>query len=93
MPAHVAFCKPMDGIAQVLSAQPNASELVSDDSTSTAEAQAGNVARVEATSNVYVSFGASPAVPSATNGHYIPSGQARDFGNLQPGWKMRVAAA
>ncbi len=93
MPAHVAFCKPMEGIVPAISAKPQASELVADGATSTAVAARGNVARVTATSAVYVVFAATPGTPSATNGHYIPSGATLDFVNLEAGDKMAVAAS
>lgn len=92
MPAHVAFARPMDGIAPVISGVPSSSEFVADAATSTAVAQQGDVASVVATSDVYVTFGTTPTAPSATNGHRIPSGMRVEFGNIGAGWKMRVAA-
>lgn len=92
MPAHVAFAKPMDGIAPVISAIPSSSELVADGGESTAVAKASDVAVVVATSDVYVAFGTTPGTPSATNGHRIPSGAVQTFGNLDAGFKMAVVA-
>jgi Ni,Fe-hydrogenase III large subunit len=94
MSAHVAYIKPMDGIAPVLSAQPRASEIVAAGAEGTAEAQRGEVAHVTATADVYVAFGPTTvSTPSATNGHRLQSGQSKDFGNLQTGWVMAVASA
>lgn len=93
MPAHVAFCTAMEGIVPLAAAQPAASELVADAGTSTASAKAGQIARVTATSDVYVAFAPASVTPSATNGHRIQSGASMDFAHLQNGWVMSVAAA
>ncbi|MCJ8336347.1 MAG: hypothetical protein MJH10_19290 [Epibacterium sp.] len=92
MAAHVAYHTPMQGIIPVVSAQPASSELVAAGNTGTAQAGRNQVATVTATADVYITFGATPSLPSSTNGHRMKNGQTRDFGNLQAGWVMRVAA-
>lgn len=94
MPAFLAFATPMDGNAPVISAQPSASQLVADGSESTISASANQIARVTATSNVYIAFGEAGTVNAGEEPrHYVASGQTLDFGRIAPGWVMDVTAA
>ena len=91
MPAHVAFAPALDGIAQVLSAKPTLAALVADDAESAA-AGPGVIARVHATSDIYIAFGPTGTTASATTGYAMATGQTLDFGRIQPGWVAAVAA-
>lgn len=91
MPAHVAFAPALDGIAQVLSASPTLASLVADGAESGA-AGPGVIARVHATSDIYIAFGSTGITASATNGYAMSAGQTVDFGRIQPGWVASVEA-
>lgn len=90
MPAHVAYGKAVDFNGPIMAAAPSGAELVGDGATGSVTAQAGDVALVTATSDVYIAFGTAPTASAAT--HFLASGQVMAYGSLQTGWKMAVVA-
>ncbi len=91
----VVFARPMQGIAQVISAESTAAEAMTSSGTSaqsTATASVNDICRVITDGAIWIAFGDNPTAV-AGSGHYIPANAGFDYGNLQHGWKVAVIDA
>jgi hypothetical protein len=89
---NITFGRALQGVAQVPSAIPTASELLSSSGTSEESVNAasqGDICTITTDGPIWVAFGGAPTA-SAGDDHLILAGTTRYFGNLGVGTKVAV---